>query len=166
MTWLKLSDCFGDDCARVNLGDAAFRVHVEALVWTMRRETDGVIDRLDVRRFAETRHPDAAIAELVAAGFWTVHDEHWRIVHHMEHQPESDVIAKRRDASAERVRKHRRTRAGLSTQDGNGVTDPVTERVTRDGTGRDGTGYKLSPTEGEEPPASWPPVRARPGGAA
>ncbi len=141
MTWLKLSDDFSDECARVGLSDAAFRTHVEGLLWTMRRETDGVLDRLDVRRLAETRDADAAIAELVAAGFWTAHGDHWRIHHHMQHQPESDVISKRRENTADRVRRHRRKHAGLPKEsNGNAVTHPVTERVTRDGTGRVGSG--------------------------
>ncbi len=62
MTWAKLSDSFGDEVA--GLSDAAFRTHVEALLWTMRRETDGHLAERDVRRFAETADPAAAVQEL------------------------------------------------------------------------------------------------------
>jgi hypothetical protein len=136
MTWLKLSDDFSDDCARAGLSDAAYRTHVEGLGWTMRRETNGSIDRRDLRRFAETENPAAAVAELLAVGFWAqAGDDSWRIVHHMEHQPEPEVLGARRRMTAERQRRFRRRRANVPEQD---PSDGVTRRVT--GTGRVGTG--------------------------
>lgn len=113
MTWLKLSDDFADDAARVGLSDAAFRTHVEGLLWTMRRETDGWLDDVDVRKAIETPNAPAAITQLVDVGYWRREGHGYRIVHHMEHQPESDVLAARRKNTAERVNRHRRKRAGL-----------------------------------------------------
>lgn len=111
MTWTKLSDDFADDCERVGLSPRAAWAHVQGLLWTMRRETGGVLDDIDVRR--AIREPDA-IAELVAVGFWETRPTGGYVIrHHMEHQPEPDVLAKRREITAERVRKHRRQRAGL-----------------------------------------------------
>jgi hypothetical protein len=140
MTWLKLSDDFADDCARASLSDAAMRTHVEGLIWTMRRETGGQLNRLDVRRAIETLDPDSAVAELVKAGFWAEQDGGWLILHAMDDQPEPDLIAARRAKTSERVRKHRRSKAGLDKEPGtgNGVTGAVTEALP--GTGRDGTG--------------------------
>ncbi|MBB3041146.1 hypothetical protein [Nocardioides soli] len=132
MTWTKLSDDFGVDCR--DLSDAAFRTHVEGLSWVMKRETGGYLDARDIRRFGESPHAEMAIAELVACGWWSIEGQGYRIHHHMEHQPEPDLVARRRELTAERVRKHRRKKAGLD--DGNAVT----ECVTRVGTGRDGTG--------------------------
>lgn len=149
MTWLKLSDDFGDQCA--DLSSDAFRTHVEGLLWTMRRETGGRLSVRDVSRFSEVDDPDAAVRELLAAGFWREAEGAYEVVHHIEHQPEPDVIARRRQATAERVRRHRRKRAGLDVEPtGNGVTEhmtsnPVTERVTRDGSGRVGTGATTEP---------------------
>jgi hypothetical protein len=145
MTWTKLGDDFADDCARAGLSDAAVRTHTEGLVWAMRRETGGLLDKRDVQRAIETAEPDAAVAELVAAGFWRETSRGWLIVHHMEHQPEPDLIARRRKLTAERVRKHRRRKAGLP-DDGNGVT----ERVTRVGSGR--VGGNPAPREEQEDP--------------
>jgi hypothetical protein len=113
MTWAKLSDDFGDECARAGLSDAAFRLHVEGLVWTMRRETGGYIDQRDISRFAETANPALALAELLAVGFWLKDGTGYRLVRHMEHQPEPDLIAARRKKTTERVRRHRRRQAGL-----------------------------------------------------
>jgi hypothetical protein len=55
-----------------------------------------------------------AVEELVSTGWWSIERQGYRINHHMEHQPEPDLFAKRRRLTAERVKKHRRTKAGLS----------------------------------------------------
>ncbi|WP_210441507.1 hypothetical protein [Nocardioides xinjiangensis] len=114
MTWTKLSDDFSDECH--TLSDAAFRTHVEALIWVMRRETGGHIEARDLKRFAESPHVDLAVTELVSCGWWSVEAQGYRIRHHMEHQPEPDLIAKRRELTAERVKKHRRKKAGLDQE--------------------------------------------------
>ena len=114
MTWTKLSDDYADDCARVTLSDAAFRTHTEGLIWTMRRETGGYIEAREVKRFAESPHAEMAVAELVALGWWVIDGQGYRIEHHMEHQPEPDVIEARRKLSAERQKRHRRKKAGLA----------------------------------------------------
>lgn len=114
MTWTKLSDDYGDECR--DLSDAAFRTHTEALIWTMRRETGGYIEARDVRRFAESPHAEMSVDELIAVGWWSVERQGYLIRHHMEHQPEPDLIAKRRADTAERVKKHRRRKAGLSEE--------------------------------------------------
>ncbi len=65
MTWTKLSDDFSDDCW--DLSDAAFRTHVEGLVWSNRKLLDCHIDLGETRRFA--KHEEA-INELLAARWW------------------------------------------------------------------------------------------------
>lgn len=114
MTWLKLSDDFGDQCA--DLSDTAFRTHVEALLWTMRRETAGVVTTRDVSRFAESADGRDAVTELVARGFWDEYDNGYLIRHHMEHQPEPEVLTARRRNDAERQRRKRRKAAGLENE--------------------------------------------------
>jgi hypothetical protein len=146
VTWVKLSDDFAERAARSGLSDAAFRTHVEALLWTMRRETGGWIRMRDIKRFAETKDPEAAARQLVGLGWWDypVGDDRYpgdyepdqfKIVAGMDDQPEPDVIEARRRKTADRVRRHRRKMAGLDPDDpppSNGVT----ERVTRVGSGR------------------------------
>jgi hypothetical protein len=117
MTWLKLSDDFGDDCARVALSDAAFRTHVEALLWSMRRENRGHLDDRDVRRFAETTNSFRAINELLAVGFWVQDGAGYRVLHAMDLQIEPDLLEHRRKLTAERMRRMRRRKAGLSEED-------------------------------------------------
>jgi hypothetical protein len=152
--WVKLSDDFGERAARTGLSDAAFRTHIEALLWTMRRETGGWIHSRDIPRFAETKDPEAAVEELVGLGWWdypAIDDRYpkddpdrdpgadpglFRIVASMDDQPEPEVIEARRRKTAERVRQHRRKMAGLEPGEPDPRSNAVTERVTRDGSGR------------------------------
>lgn len=111
MTWTKISDDFSEQCA--SLSDHAFRTHVEGLIWSMKRESGGMITKRDVERLAESEHAHEAVAELVERRFWTQLDSAYRIEHHMEHQTEPEVIAARRVSNAERQRRARRKAAGL-----------------------------------------------------
>jgi hypothetical protein len=158
VTWAKLSDSFGDEVA--GLSDAAFRTHVEALLWAMRRETDGHLAERDVRRFAETADPAAAVQELLAHGLWAREQGGYVVLHHMEHQPEREVIAARRAAAAERQSRKRRKDAGLEV--------PASRRESRRDDPRDpgrdgpGTGQALSGNSDQQQP-SWPPTAHIPG---
>jgi len=160
--WTKLSDDFGDDCVRAGLSDAAFRTHVEALLWSMRRLTDGRIEKLDLRRLAESAAAEMAVNELVASGFWHTHREGWRVVHAMSDQPESAVVLKRRADNARRQQELRLRKAGVApggsvAQSRRDADHDVAAHDTRDpgrgGTGRDGSGQastKASPTENRD----------------
>lgn len=107
MTWTKLSDDFPEDCE--SLSDSAFRVHVEALCWTMRRETGGVMSERDIRRGIEQADPAPCIAELIDKGYWSSpEDGQYLIVHHMDHQPDPKTIKQRRQKTAKRVRRYRK----------------------------------------------------------
>ena len=172
MTWTKISDDFPEDCARVGLSDNAMRTHLEALVWAMRRENDGRLLARDLSRLADSSDPTAAADELVAVGFWTQLPDGWQIEHHMEHQPESEVIVARRVLAAERQRRKRRNAAGLTPPDPEKSTpyprdnhrdDP--RDPGRDGTGRDGSEKKyLGETSSnvEEVPDARSTFRRRP----
>jgi hypothetical protein len=140
VTWLKLSDDFEEDCVRADLSDAAFRCHVDGLLWAMRRENGGFLDSLAIRKGIETQSREAAIAELLAAGFWRRAQGGFQVVHGMDDQPEPDVIAARRKADRERQARRRDKAARPGSH---GVTHAVThEGVTRD-PGRDGSGREL-----------------------
>lgn len=131
MTWSKFGEEFGD--AARKLSDSAFRTHVEAVMWSNRRLQDLMIEHDDVRRFAETPTPDAAIHELVESGWWQKIPTGWYIgCRFAEWQLESTVVEVRREQTALRQRRHRMHAAGdhsLCT-DKCAVTR-VTRRVTR-----------------------------------
>jgi len=161
MSWTKLSDDFGDECAAAGLSDSAFRTHVEGLLWAMRRENGGRITQRDLLRFAEAAAPELAVAELVAVDFWSAVSEGcWEIQHHMAHQPDPQVIAARRKRDSQRQTKRRRKLAGLTSDDDVSRRDSDRDSSrdtpsdnTRDpgrvGSGRDGKHItaKAAPTE-------------------
>lgn len=94
MTWTKLSDDFSDDCWE--LSDAAFRLHVEGLVWSGRKLLDLRLAKEDVVRWA--KRPGAA-DELVAAGWWHNEGEYYFIVHHGAYQRSRDQVVQRQESS-------------------------------------------------------------------
>jgi hypothetical protein len=135
MTWTKLSDDFGDQCA--GLSDQAFRTHAEGLLWVMRRETGGWITDRDVRRFAESSGAAEAVTELVSCGFWSMVDGGYRIEHGMADQVEVAVIEARRRTDALRQQKRRRKAAGLAGGDEDDPSRRDTPRDSRRDTQRD-----------------------------
>lgn len=155
--WLKLSDDFADDAARAGLSDASFRTHIEALLWIMRREGEPVLDRRDLLRALESPQVDEAVPELLATGWWQRQDDgRVRVLHGMDHQPEPEVIARRREAATERQRRKRLKAVGIDPDTGEDVSRRDTTRdswndATRDpgraGTGRGGPGEALREAE-------------------
>lgn len=143
MTWLKTSDDFPDQCC--GLSDAAYRTHHEALSWAMRRENGGRIPYREVKRFAESTASHAAVQELIEKGFWHDDGTAYQLIHHMEHQPEPEVLARRREQAAERQRKNRLKKAGITPMSRRDTTRDSVRDKTRD-PGRDGTGRGGSST--------------------
>ena len=165
MTWTKLSDSFGDELA--GLSDAAFRTHVEGLLWTMRRETDGHLGEREVRRFAETAEPGAAVQELLDHGLWAHKPGGYVVLHHLEHQPEREVMAARRATAADRQARKRRKDAGLGVE----VSPRESRRDDtrdpgRDGSGRAGTGQAHEAERENAAAESWSDVTVAVPGAA
>jgi len=78
----RLSAGFVDDLR--DLSDAAFRLHVEALVWSNRHGLDLRIPKGDLDR---TRKASAAARELIDAGLWFEIDDFFFIVHSAFLQP-------------------------------------------------------------------------------
>jgi len=95
MTWTKLSDDFGDDCW--TLSDAAFRLHVEGLCYSNRKLLDLSLPKEEVRRFA--KNPEA-VAELVAAGWWSDRPDRYDIHHHGAFQRSREAVIKQQEANA------------------------------------------------------------------
>lgn len=170
MTWSKFGEEFGD--AARDLSDAAFRTHVEAVMWSNRRLLDLVIPRKDVKRFAETDSPDDAIAELVFTGWWQDVPDGWYIgCRFSEWQLESAVVEVRRDQAAQRQRRHRMHAAGdhsLCTEKcavtRDEMRDPVRSGTDRTGTARDvveGEPQPAIPEDDPETRAEWEAEEAR-----
>jgi hypothetical protein len=111
MTWLKKSDDYADHCE--DLSDAAYRTLDEALLYVMRRETGPRFPKHKLRKFATSRGRKRAAAELVTGGFWLDHGDDYEVLYHMEHQPEHELLAKKRSNASERTRQWRRRQAEM-----------------------------------------------------
>ncbi|MFT4010881.1 MAG: hypothetical protein QM655_12665 [Nocardioidaceae bacterium] len=156
MTWTKLGSELSDEAASVDLSDAAYRTHVEAIQWLYGIEqNDCLIPARVIRRFAGSPHHEAAITELVNLGWWRIQKQGYEVVHHGD-VIRSSIAAqlKKRNGDKERQRRRRRDQASSNvtadvTRD---VAKTQTDRQTNRHLGRteleEGTGWKL-PTEKE-----------------
>jgi hypothetical protein len=155
MTWTKLGDEFGD--ATWRLSDAAFRTHVEALMWSNRLGLDLMIPKRHLGRFAFSPGAEAATRELCAAGWWKEEGDFWNTgLRFADWQPESAVTDQRRAEAALRQRRHRMHVAGTHDlclpkhcAEARKVTRDVTHDPGRDGTGLYGTGRAATGTGAE-----------------
>lgn len=173
MTWAKFGSEFSDHCAEAGLSDAAFRTHVEALMYCYANEkADLTIHRHLVRRWAGSeRYPDA-ITELVQRGFWEAVGDDWRILHHGDVFRQSLAYqVNERERAKNAMRKRRAQAAEADPTVTPDVTRNTTPNVTRDvrrtqpvsQSDRQKSTYKASehehinPTTGEVIPEPWSP---------
>lgn len=85
MTWTKLGAEFYSECALQGLSDAAYRTHTEAIGWLYEVEdTSCRIPKRLFRRFAASDDAEAAVGELITAGFWKDAGAVWVLLHHAE----------------------------------------------------------------------------------
>lgn len=83
MTWRKTGTEFDDECANVDLSDAAYRTHLEGIGFVYRIEADScMFAKSAVRRFATSTDADRAIQELIDHGFWKDRGSRYEVVHH------------------------------------------------------------------------------------
>ncbi len=126
MPWSKLSDDFSDDLW--TFSDRAFRLHVEAIVWSGRKLLDMRIPAVDLRRFArnaETVEEDAA--ELVRAGYWKRDGDAYLIVHHSKYQRTREAVINQQ--AANKANRAKAGKAPRSTRESKPcAVDPSHER--------------------------------------
>lgn len=102
MTWTKLSDTFTDDPCLIQLPRAVRLLHIEAMIWCNRYNTDGILTELSIRRFSDQPNLPNAIGRLVKIGLWEplIDPAGWLLVNFLDDQPSAaEVISKRRTAA-------------------------------------------------------------------
>lgn len=73
MTWTRLSDVFPDSPAVLEISDAAFRVHIHALIYCNKHLTDGALPKRAIRLLAPPHSEiDGIVTELVDVGLWVI----------------------------------------------------------------------------------------------
>jgi hypothetical protein len=110
MAWVRLDDTFPEhpkiDAAG---GDAAW-LHVCALSYCNRNETDGYVPRERITKLSDRKQPYRLAARLVAVGLWDVAVDGWQIHDYLDFQPSKAKLQAERDAAKERMREARRSR--------------------------------------------------------
>jgi hypothetical protein len=119
MSWVKLDDGFADHPKVSDLSDAAFRLHITALCWIARQETDGVVSEKQARKMGAPRHID----ELVTARLWIQRTGKFEIKDYLKYNPSKKQLEAKRKATRERLQRFRGS-------PGNAVTDDVTDGDT------------------------------------
>lgn len=129
MTWSKFGTEFRDECGEAALSDAAFRTHVEAVMYLYGVESMELrVQRRQIRKWAGSDDFEAAIVELVRVGFWEADGDGWRVIHHAG-VFRASLGYQLRERERSKEAKRRPPRAG--TREG---TRAGTREVTREGT--------------------------------
>ena len=105
MAWAKIDDKFPEHEKVVGLSNAAFRLHVSAICYASRNETDGRISQAA----AKALHGVASrTGELVEAGLWERNGVGWKIHDFLQYNPSHEQLEKKRAEARERIAKARR----------------------------------------------------------
>jgi hypothetical protein len=105
MTWVQIDDAMAEHPKVLQLGDRAFRVHIEALCYSNRNLTDGFVPKV----IGHSRGKRYA-TELVTAGIWDTATGGYLIHDYHDYQPSAAQVEARRAANTDRVRRHRQAR--------------------------------------------------------
>lgn len=142
MTDARLAPSFLDHPVIESLSSDAFRVYVNAIVYSTDKGLDGLVPTRALRLL----HPEGMVAgevkELVTAGLWSAVDDGFVIRNFLRYQtPAAQVEQEKENA---RLRKRRSREAALQRE-----RDKLAASVTRDGT-RDVTGesHRTAPRTG------------------
>lgn len=115
MSWAKLDDRFDDHrkVKRVWLAcPQALGLHVMALTYCTRHETDGLVDREYVTEKAPAaKKRDAMTTALVTAGLWDEDPDGWRIHDFLDYNPSRADLDEKRRKDADRKARGRDTQS-------------------------------------------------------
>lgn len=103
MSWVRIDDEFPDHRKIAGLTNDAFCLHVTAMCWVAKQQTDGKLPSVVLRRLAwRCQDPAMAAAELETAGVWDKTPEGWEIHDFLTYNPTKEQIielaAKRSEA--------------------------------------------------------------------
>lgn len=153
MPWVRLDDTFTEHPKIAALSAGAFRLHVEAICYSARNLTDGVIPDDALRRVSGARSATKYAQELHAIGAWERAENAWVIHDYLHFQPSREQVMSDREKARERKAKSRSSRRD-STRDkppGHAVTPPPGHAVSHGGS-------HTTPTRPDPKPSSSPPA--------
>lgn len=100
MPWTRLDDGFFAHPKILPLSDAAFRLYVSGLNWSVARSTDGVIPDIALALALPMDSPRVrlkAAAELEAAGLWIRNETAWHVHDFADYQETKEEVAAKRE---------------------------------------------------------------------
>lgn len=109
MTWVRIEDTFPEHPKIDKAGGDAGWLHVCALAYCNRNETDGFIATDRLSRLSDRRGPKVLAAKLVDAGLWEIDPEGWWIHDYLHYQPSRASLEQKRVDARERMAKARRS---------------------------------------------------------
>ena len=77
-------------------------LHLEALVWSKLRRTDGLIPRGALPRMTDEPDPEGSAASLADAGVWASAGDGWQILTYAESQMSAERVRQKREAAQAR----------------------------------------------------------------
>ena len=160
MTWVKLDDNAPDDPRALKVPRTARLLHIEALAWSSRHQTDGMVPRSALPRVTDEPNPEGTAELLVAAGLWDATDDGYRLVWLQDMQPGPEEVARQRAYNRDKQERHRKhvtgdhstCKAPFCKLARNPVSNPVSNRTPSrpvpsipvgDMTGKDGVAAGL-----------------------
>lgn len=154
MGWTKIDDGFALHKKIRPLSDAAFRLHVTAIIHATRDSTNGFMDVDFIRDLPRVRGTKKNITELVERGVWEEVDGGWEIHDYLDYNFSADQAERQR--AKNRERQQRKRERDLVAQ-GYGPTfgdEPLRHAVTDDVT--DDVTHGESHAVSHEPPSPFP----------
>lgn len=132
MTWTKLGAEFSDDCAAVDLSDAAVRTHLEIIQWLYDRESmDLSLAKHRALKVAESSSAEAAFRELIGVGFWKETERRYELVHHADVIRQSLAAQSKKRERDKKAQQTHRNKVSVSADVSADVSDVVSGDTDR-----------------------------------
>lgn len=109
MAWVRLDERFPEHPKVLAVGGDAAWLHVCAIAYSNRNETDGFVPNNAIRALTDRRQPTKLAAALISAGLWEQADHGYVIHDYLEYQPSRIQREAEREKARERMAKNRRT---------------------------------------------------------
>jgi hypothetical protein len=131
VTWVKLDDALAEDPRWDLIGPAGLGVHIAAMSFCSRNQTDGVLSRGRAEQLLMFEGAADVVTQLIKHGLWLERGTQVEIVGYLDDQPSAEDVEKVRELARARQRRQRQHRSGDHS-----LCDPgycrAAERVTRD----------------------------------
>lgn len=121
MPWFKVDDQLAVHVKAIAAGNSAMGLWVRAGSWCAAQLTDGFVPDAAVLALGGTQKDALALSD---AGLWHSTGGGWQFHDWAEYQPTREQVLAEREATRERVAKHRKNQRSNGVTNGDGTTTP------------------------------------------